>query len=366
MRSVEVLSIVAISLFSLLGLFLVSKVAARQKGFGWLGIFFLLLALNFLDGTLLLNGAAIKTPYLAFWEDPLVLLYGPIVYFFSLRLKNGHIRWTLPMHIHLIPFLLLEIGVAIFHASTSVEQKQKLLAEIAIQPLDFKVWLVMMLLFAHLITYIISARRILSEHQRDLKQYYSAFEISWAFALLRMILIIFLSSLLITIVQYAGTREVFIILLFLLIGLCIFLTSKILLFALSQPIFDTSTSSEPSFTLPEEDQKTIKDQITHALQEQKLYTDPNLTLKDLSTSIGSSERAVSFVINHLLAENFYDLINDYRIREARDIMKTSTDSKLTVLEVLYQVGFNSKSSFNTQFKRKSGMTPTEFKRTLEK
>ena len=43
-------------------------------------------------------------------------------------------------------------------------------------------------------------------------------------------------------------------------------------------------------------------------------------------------------------------------------MIENKDAKLTVLEVMYEVGYNSKSSFNTQFKRKTGMTPTDFKK----
>ena len=62
-----------------------------------------------------------------------------------------------------------------------------------------------------------------------------------------------------------------------------------------------------------------------------------------------------------MGQHFYDLINRYRIEEAARLLTDPEDEKITILEVLYQVGFNSKSSFNTLFKKYMGMTPTEFR-----
>jgi len=63
-----------------------------------------------------------------------------------------------------------------------------------------------------------------------------------------------------------------------------------------------------------------------------------------------------------LGQNFYDFINRYRILEAKQLLTNPKDPKITVLEVLYEVGFNSKSSFNTLFKKYTGLTPTEFRK----
>jgi AraC-like DNA-binding protein len=48
----------------------------------------------------------------------------------------------------------------------------------------------------------------------------------------------------------------------------------------------------------------------------------------------------------------------------QQILKESRDDKLTVLEAMYEAGFNSKSSFNTAFKKETGQTPTEFRKTI--
>jgi AraC-like DNA-binding protein len=60
-------------------------------------------------------------------------------------------------------------------------------------------------------------------------------------------------------------------------------------------------------------------------------------------------------------QNFYDYVSKYRIEEAKKLLVDSINNK-TVLEVLYQVGFNSKSSFNTAFKKFTGVTPSHFKK----
>ena len=70
---------------------------------------------------------------------------------------------------------------------------------------------------------------------------------------------------------------------------------------------------------------------------------------------------LSVLINHHLNQHFFDFINEYRIQKAMQILKNPSKKKLTILEILYEVGFNSKSSFNTAFKKHTNQTPTEFR-----
>ncbi len=75
-------------------------------------------------------------------------------------------------------------------------------------------------------------------------------------------------------------------------------------------------------------------------------------------------KLLSQAINEGLGKNFFEFINRYRIEEAKRLLTDPADKKITVLEVLYQVGFNSKSSFNTVFKKQTGLTPSEFKKKV--
>ncbi|WP_228429159.1 helix-turn-helix domain-containing protein [Chryseobacterium sp. 52] len=98
---------------------------------------------------------------------------------------------------------------------------------------------------------------------------------------------------------------------------------------------------------------------------EKPFLNPSLTIKDISNETEIPVRDLSLLINHQLGQHFYDFINNYRIENAMDILKDGTKSKVTVLEILYEVGFNSKSSFNTAFKKHTGTTPTAYRKSLQ-
>ncbi len=98
------------------------------------------------------------------------------------------------------------------------------------------------------------------------------------------------------------------------------------------------------------------------MQSQRPYLEPELTLDELATQLSVKPKILSQVINELLQQNFFEFINHYRIEEAKRLLTNPKDKKITVLEVMYEVGFNSKSSFNTIFKKNTGLTPGGFKK----
>lgn len=98
--------------------------------------------------------------------------------------------------------------------------------------------------------------------------------------------------------------------------------------------------------------------------DEKPFLDPALTIQDISNAMNVPVRELSVLINHQLGHHFYDFVNTYRIENAKKILQDPSKSKVTILEILYEVGFNSKSSFNTAFKKHTGNTPTEYRKTL--
>ncbi|MCZ6899895.1 MAG: helix-turn-helix domain-containing protein, partial [Bacteroidetes bacterium] len=70
---------------------------------------------------------------------------------------------------------------------------------------------------------------------------------------------------------------------------------------------------------------------------------------------------LSQVINDRIGLNFFDFVNSYRIKEATRLLSDSQKSEYTIIELAYESGFNSKSTFNSAFKRFAGSTPTEFR-----
>jgi AraC-like DNA-binding protein len=98
------------------------------------------------------------------------------------------------------------------------------------------------------------------------------------------------------------------------------------------------------------------------MTEEEPYLDPSLTIYDLAKKTGIPSKEVSLMINHELNQHFFDFVNGYRIRKAMDLLKDPGKKEFTVLEILYEVGFNSKSSFNTAFKKYTQITPTQYRK----
>jgi AraC-like DNA-binding protein len=95
----------------------------------------------------------------------------------------------------------------------------------------------------------------------------------------------------------------------------------------------------------------------------KPYLNPELSLSDFAARLALPSHVVSQILNSEFKKNFYDFVNSYRIEESKNLLIDPSDGKNSILSVLYGSGFNSKSVFNAAFKKHTGMTPREFKKT---
>lgn len=102
--------------------------------------------------------------------------------------------------------------------------------------------------------------------------------------------------------------------------------------------------------------------LFYLVEVEKVYKDPNLTIKLLASKLLISPRGLSGIINNQLNTNFYEFINEYRIKEAQQMLSAPGDHQESILEIAYEVGYNSKSAFNRAFKNFTGMTPSEFRK----
>ena len=114
--------------------------------------------------------------------------------------------------------------------------------------------------------------------------------------------------------------------------------------------------------LSEADKKVYLNKIESYMITEKPYLNPDLTLGELAKLLNIPVHYLSQILNEQLNQNFYNYINYYRIKEAMEILSDPDKKDLTILEILYHVGFNSKSVFNTAFKKQVNMTPSNFKK----
>lgn len=105
----------------------------------------------------------------------------------------------------------------------------------------------------------------------------------------------------------------------------------------------------------------IKTELTQLMETQKPYLDSELNLIKLAELLSVSTHQLSYVINTGFQRNFFQYVNEYRIEYAKTLLKDNSKNKLSILGIAYESGFNSKTSFNTTFKKLTNHTPSEFK-----
>lgn len=107
--------------------------------------------------------------------------------------------------------------------------------------------------------------------------------------------------------------------------------------------------------LSDEQAQRLARKINLAMENDHLYRNPNLSLWDLSKHIGVTSNHLSQTLNETIGSTFFDYVNRWRVEEAANRVRDSTD---TILAIAYDVGFNSKSSFYSAFKKHLGVTPS--------
>ncbi|MBN8432050.1 AraC family transcriptional regulator [Microbulbifer salipaludis] len=106
----------------------------------------------------------------------------------------------------------------------------------------------------------------------------------------------------------------------------------------------------------------LAEDIDRKMHAEKLYLQPDVTIDLLAESLEIPTRDLSMVINRHFKMNFYEFINRYRIQEAMRLLRSADGEGKTITDIYLEVGFNSKSVFNTFFKKAAGMTPSQYRR----
>jgi AraC-like DNA-binding protein len=132
-------------------------------------------------------------------------------------------------------------------------------------------------------------------------------------------------------------------------------------------IDELATSQEHSSvpkvsTVETEKYDAIVPRLRDYMQRSKPFLDPSLNVENLAKQLNLSSSELSFAINRIVGQHFFDFVNSYRINSAAEMLIANEQQQKTVLEILYEVGFNSKSSFNTAFKKHLLMTPSQYRK----
>lgn len=126
---------------------------------------------------------------------------------------------------------------------------------------------------------------------------------------------------------------------------------------ISSKILPISSASKKITASPDAETLATLEQLNQLMDEDEIYLNPSLSLRELAQSLQIHPNKLSWLINENLGKNFNEYINDWRLTAFQQKALNPENSNITLLGLAYESGFNSKSVFNEFFKRATGLTP---------
>jgi len=124
-------------------------------------------------------------------------------------------------------------------------------------------------------------------------------------------------------------------------------------------------AGEQKISISPEKTREIMDRVTKVMDEERPYLDPGLTLPMLADMAGVSRNLLSQAINEHTKQNFYDYVNFYRVETVKEYLKDPGKRDMNVLHIAFDAGFNTKATFNSVFKKSTGLTPSQYRKSFE-
>ncbi len=332
-----------------------------------LALLMLLFALDMSHVLLVYTQSYLRLPHLLMLNHPQQFLYGPLLLWYVVMLTRPDISFKRVYLLNLLPFAisLIYFSVHFYFHSASYKIEHYTLWQYTVRPEDY-FWSLAHILFS--IAYLVLAIFNITRHRRRIQERFSykqKINLLWLQRLLTAILFVFILSTIFDILyllQHSIPGG----------GAALALIMAVIIYAIGymgwqQPaIF--GASGEPSFSskyagspLNPSQSSAYRDKLQTYMDSQQPFLDSSLTIKDLASQLDIPAYQLSRVINEYFRQNFFDFINSYRIREAQRRLKNPKYKAYSILSIAYDVGFNSKSSFNTAFKKHTSMTPSQYR-----
>ncbi|MGC1204399.1 MAG: helix-turn-helix domain-containing protein [Flavobacteriaceae bacterium] len=311
-------------------------------------------------------------------RDNIIWLLSPILFLYLLsniysdfRLRIIHLLHVLPFVLEIILFTPRFYGVS--------ESERIIFSENYEEQPEVTISVIFNIIVS--VFYLILMFRELKKYKYLLKENYSntsIFNYKWLYQLTLFITFIFIFSQFKQVYKLidGNDLEVLNVMRLTLTLLLLSLLSWVVLKSMYQPELFKSIDTNHKLIKPLITKKTIDvhqnnnedvlvdskiKKLQKFMEDEEPFLDPALTIQKLANQFNLPSKELSILINHHLDQHFFDFITNYRIKKAITLFKEPSNKKMTILEVLYDVGFNSKSPFNKAFKKHTGLTPTDFR-----
>ncbi len=311
-------------------------------------------------------------PYLAI-AMPFPLLHGPMLYWYTASLTNQHIYLKNRWGWHFVPATFFIAMLAPFFLLTHTQRLQ-IFAE---QGRGYE-WLLLLhkvAVFLSGVAYVVLSLLLLKTHKQNVRNRFSQVEkinLAWLRYFIYSMILVWLA------VFYGNDLIIFSLVALFVMLLGYFGIKQVGIFtqSLQTETFDLETNpateekattfhEQPKArylksTLSPEAQQAIHQKLILAIDDQKLFLNPELTITELANTLAVHPNHLSQVINSVESKAFYDFINGKRIEEFKRIVALPENQKYTLLALAFECGFNSKTAFYRNFKSVTGLSPTHY------
>jgi len=318
-----------------------------------------------------------KYPHLIGVTAPVPLFHGPMLFLYCLYAFRGDQKFRLRDYLHFVPTAAAYLYMMNFFLFYSPEEKRMVdRGEIN----DFRVFSIV-LLVAILISglgYSILSYRLTIKHKHRIDRHFSYREgisLRWLRYCILAIGLVFLSAIIVYLLRdlvgipfrFNPEYIIYTILIVFIFYIGYFGIKHENIFIHTPAL---PTAGDAGTEVAEEGEKykhsgvdndlakELYEKLVRIMEQEKPYLEPRLSLTELAQRMGISPNHLSQVINQKAKVNFHDFVNRYRVEEFLHMAPEKTHYSLLALAL--ESGFNSKSSFNTIFKKQKGLSPSEY------
>jgi AraC-like DNA-binding protein len=370
----------SIVIFQLLfaGSYLFVHPGGRRIGNRILAVFFLSIGLNLTDNFLVIKRVYLFSPWYVSWGICLPLLFGPLLYLYTRSVLYRSFTLSRKKWLHFLPFIAAFLTTELIYLSRTKGYLLGLLNNMTERRIPPAFYWTSGIIFLQYFVYLAACLRLIGQYKKVVRDNYSdprRADLRWLYTTILFFSCCMFLTAFNGFLGLTTWSKYYYFVFGAIVGLLFVFIYRILLATLLRPaIFGLLEEQAPGAIADADSPQLLPvtstftpepgiAMLVREMQDNKPYLDPDLTLEKLAARLSLRPKVLSKVINDGLHKHFFDFINSYRIDEAKRLLTNPPDRKFTVLEVLYQCGFNSKSSFNTLFKRYTGMTPTVFRKT---
>ncbi len=299
------------------------------------------------------------------------LLFGPFIYFYARAIilphsQPGHRDW-----VHFIPFLLVSVLFMPYLLKDKWYKYEVLTSCINISNFRYEQFeLLFIVLFSQvqLWIYLFIVSRMLKEYQQTEKEGDSDI-IHMNFNSLRFFISLFAVVYVTIFLLCISVLKYNYIITFSALGVVVSISIFILgYYLLKKNALFTLTprkvTKPETVDLSEQTIHSLTQRLNKLMEEERLFTNPELNLNDLAKRLDISRNTLSQYLNICLKTNYNDYINRLRVEEMKLLLLDSNKSYLTIQALAQEAGFQSKTTYNRLFKQFTGVTPSEFKRGI--